>query len=131
AKLKRESRLFKSVKLTWTPHLIEVLQSYKYDPEENARPIKAKVKAMVLKPLTDLIRSGTIQSRGESIEMNLDIFDNPDKTKTLKVEVKDQSGKTFSFNQPISVTLSDKPAVPILDERIDEVAKSEDKINSE
>jgi ATP-dependent Clp protease ATP-binding subunit ClpA len=127
--LNKKSRLFDSVNLNWDQSTIDLIQSYDYNAEENARPIGRRIKSMILKPLLDAVREGKIKADGKQIDITLNIKDNEDKTRTLQINVKDAAGETYVVEQLIKLTIKDRPREPISDERIDELSNAEEQMN--
>lgn len=125
-KLKLPSDLFESVEMEWTPNVIEFIQGYNYDPEENARPIVGRVESTIEEPFLKAVKDGRIQI-GQKLKFTVDVETNSDRTQSLIV--KTATGDTYK--EVIPETLKDKPVAAISDERIDELAQFAEKTSQE
>ncbi|MGZ3722012.1 MAG: hypothetical protein ACXVA9_03715 [Bdellovibrionales bacterium] len=118
AKLNLPSELFDSIDMDFSPAVVDFIQGYHYVPEENARPILARVQSTIEKPFLTMVKEGHI-TPGGSIRISIDVEKNSDQTQSLVITTPD--GKVVKSLIP--ETLRDKPVAAISDERIDELAK--------
>jgi len=118
-----DSPLLGKIHLTWTERVPEVLQSYDYIPEENARPVLGRVMALIEEPLLDALRSNALP-KSEGQDLLLDIEVNEDKTRSLVVTLRN-SGEPVVIRQTIRATLKDRAKPAISDQRIDELGDLE------
>jgi len=129
-KLGVPSELFASVNLKWSDNVIKFVQGYKYNAEENSRPILGRIMSTVEEPILKAIRDGKIKPTNSKVEFNLDIEQNPDRTQSLIIKGT-QDGKPFEIKQLILETKQDIPKAHITDERIDELAQFAEKTSKE
>ena len=116
-KLNIQSDLFDAVELEWSPAVVDFIQGYQYIPEENARPILARVNATIEQPLLDAVKAGHIPIGG-SLKLKVDIEKNADQSQSLVITTSE--GKVVK--SVIEETLGDKPVAAISDQRIDDLA---------
>lgn len=110
--------------ITWSPQVVEFLQSYKFIAEDNARPIKFKAEDLIERTLVDALREGKIPNRFETTYIELDVVSNEDRTKSLRILSKDSTGQiSQDVLQQIRTTLSDKEKKVISDDEIDRLLK--------
>lgn len=130
-KLIPESEFFKSVHLKWNDNVINFIQGYNYDAENNARPILGRMLTTVEEPLLKAVRTGEIKATNEAITFDIDIESNPDHTQSLVITVIHPDGTKSEVRQLIEETKKDRPNNPISDERIDELSKFAEKASEE
>lgn len=125
-KLKLPSELFDSVDVDWGDSVINFIQGYNYAPEDNARPIQARVESTLEEPFLKAVKEGKIKP-GQALKLHLDIEVNPDHTQTLVMTT--ANGEVIK--EVIGETLKDKPVAAITDERIDELSQFAEKTSQE
>src|SRR6185369_3679707 len=108
-KLLPDSELFQSVDLKWTDRVPEFIQSYQYEPEDNARPVLARVLSSVEEPLLKAIREEQIKASGQRLVLEVDIETNSDHTRGLVMNIQEPNGTTRQVKQLITETLRERP----------------------
>lgn len=123
AQLKKPSEMFKSVEVIWDQGVVDFVQGFHYNAEDNARPIGDRVLSLVEEPLVLAVKSKEISADPENkVKIEIDIKDNADGTKSLLMQVTYASGKTALVERVIAESLQDKIRPALTDERIDELA---------
>lgn len=116
---------YRNVKLMWDDSVLDLIQSYRYLAEDNARPIKSRIKTLINQTFYRALINGDIpenlnafvklyaeQAEDESWNLRFEIIDS-------KVLNKENPAKSFTI--PIKETLKDIAAAPISDEQITEL----------
>lgn len=130
-KVEKASSLNPGINLTWDDQLPVFIQEYGYVAENNARPMKDKVKSLVLEPLIGFLRSEKLPTVSSKISVHLTVNKNPDGTTSLGIDVIAENGQELGrFNELMPTTLKDIPAVEVSDEEIERLSALPDKIKS-
>lgn len=118
--LSRESGFFHNVVLTWSDDMADFVQSYDYLAENNARPIKAKVDALIEETLLRALRDGDLPAARikPSAEIHLSLQKNADATMNLVILYSDSETDPLEVHKLIQLTAKDRPAPSISDEQI-------------
>lgn len=116
------------INLSWTKKVSKYIQEYLFDAEENARPIKEKVKSLVEKTIVEAIFRGDITEGGKEVDLEISINENKNGTADLELEVK-QDGKSRKFRDKIKRTEEIKFVDPLSPEKIQETLDLEKRIN--
>lgn len=126
-----EGGMLGKVTLSWTDNVTKTIQEYDYLPEENARPVAARLGTMVEDPLIDAIKEGKISGGEGNLDIDLDIRVNEDGTRSLVINAKGSGKRSRTeIEQPIRYTFKDRPIAPISDARIDELSRLEDEMKA-
>lgn len=120
AKLNQSRDFFAELEIQWDPGVIDFIQEYRYEAEENARPIVRKINNLIEKPFFYGIRKGLIPVReykkGESLTFKF--VANADKTTSLSLTFA-PNGKEVIL--PIEYTEVDRLKEPLAEDRIKEL----------
>ncbi|MCB0341766.1 MAG: AAA family ATPase [Pseudobdellovibrionaceae bacterium] len=140
---------FGTMKIEWTEKLVEFVQSYRYVAEDNARPMADRLLNLIERTLIDAVREKKFENLKPTDALVLDVEQLPDHTWQLKFIIKTADGVTAeiakisdiagvtekveekeTFSLPIKATLADRDKGPISDERVDELLKMPEFLNS-
>lgn len=132
-RLKGSADGFPNLNLKFTDSLVEFIQAYRYNPEENARPINDKVENILERTFIRGVRDGKVQAADkEALTLTLDIVKKEDGTAELVV-IREASGTTPASKVflPIEVTEGDRKRQPLSDGRIQEILRLEDDLQKD
>lgn len=103
--------------------LIKFIQTYKYIPSRNARPIEGRVENFIFNQIYQAIRIGKIRSLGvlQQIHISLKEYSNGARAVVFYI-VEPNSGLNYQFTRIIPETLKDRVNKPLSDERIVEIS---------
>lgn len=119
----KESPLNPGLQINWSEDLASFIQSYDYNPEDNGRPISAKVKALVKEPLIQFFKSGQLDSE-DPLSLDISVVKNEDGTRSLEIAVTaENSSERGLFKQAIKPTEKDRVVQPIDDEQIERLSR--------
>lgn len=104
-----------NIDIQWTNELVDFVQSYEYEAEDNARPISNKIINLVERTILDAIKEKSIVKSQTKQTIKLDIQKNTDKSYNLVV------GGSVSLNLAIKQTASQREPVPPTDEQLEKV----------
>ena len=120
--LEQASSLHAGIKLSWTKEVIDLVKNYDFNAEDNARPVKGRVKTMVLEPLIHFFKNHQFDT-DKGTEILLSVRENADGTKSLAITVGDET-----YYELMKNTLKDKEVDALSDEEIDRVTELKDVI---
>jgi ATP-dependent Clp protease ATP-binding subunit ClpA len=121
----KSNSTFPNLEVVWTEGLVNFLQSHNYRAEAMARPIKGKVKDMVLATIQDAIIQSKIPMDLRDAKLEMTPVKNEDRTHDMEFKVIDASnGRVVeSFRLPIRATAGDKIREAMPAERIAYLSK--------
>lgn len=126
----KASSLNPGMNIQWDDELVSLIQSYDYSPEDNGRPISAKIKSLIKEPLIQFFKSDQLDSEN-ALSLDVSVVSKPDGTRALKIEAYAENGSEVGvFEQPIKSTVKDKAVLPIEDAQIERLSSLPEVIKS-
>ena len=126
----KASPLHSGIEISWDEEISQILQEYDYNPENNAGPIKSRVRSMIITPLVKFFRSQNFDT-SEAVKVHLSLVANEDGTKDLQINLRSKAGELLgTYTQSISSTFKDRHADVVNDEVIDRLAQLPEVIKS-
>lgn len=119
-----------SIKLRWTDAVLEFVQSYMYEAEEAARPMKQKVDALIRSTFNKVVMRGDVVDNQKEADVLLDVIKNEDGTTSLKVTVEAEDQKR-EVVEHIQKTEEVKLKEPLSDREIEDIIDLERRINEQ
>lgn len=119
---------FGSFEIAATDRMVEFIQEYDYLAEDNARPMKDKVRALLEYPFNQGLKAGNFTPDMVKEGVTLDVKRNDDKTYTLIIQRDFENPKEVLWEQPIRYTFKERASEPITDEKIDHLSGIEDRL---
>lgn len=128
-KFEGETALNPGIEVIWENDIIQMVQGYDYNPEDNARPVLGRVKSLVVEPIIQLLKSGDLNLE-KPIQLSISIKANEDSTLSLIVNAKAENADIGEFIVPIKSTEKDRLKNPIDDSEIERLANLPEMIKS-
>ncbi len=117
-KISQASHLLGPLTVEWSKELVDFIQSYHYEPEENARPIETRVEAITEIPLLKAIHEGLIPRapNGQSLKVSIETLN---EGPSVLIVTSNRTREVLRL--PIAITEQDREKPKIEDEKIDQI----------